>query len=392
LNEPDALVELLSELRVRQPEMVEVLSDLVNSESPSSEPKRLAATANLIAKHGARLLGMEPRRLSAAPPALRWDLAAVDSDAGHVLLLAHLDTVWPAATTERWPFKVNGDRATGPGVYDMKAGLVQCLFALAALVAAGLPRPPIVLLVTSDEEIGSPAGRPLIEEAARGAAAALVMEASANGCLKIARKGVGNYRLHVTGRAAHAGLEPEKGVNALTAAARLILELEAIAAPQKGTTVTPTLAEAGSAQNTVPATASIAIDVRAFTVEEQTRVDDALRDMHPGEGAQIRIEGGINRPPLEKRAALGLMDLAQRAINRCRLAPVGSAWVGGGSDGNFTAAMGIPTLDGLGAVGDGAHAEGEYVSLTAMPERSALLAGLITELSHKEALHEIDVR
>jgi len=393
VSQPDALVALLTGLRSRQQDMLDMLGDFVASESPSSEPARLAATADLISEHGARILGVEPQRLgTAASPILRWDLAGVDSQLDAVLLLAHLDTVWPVATTHRWPFTVADDRATGPGVFDMKAGLVQALFALAALDAAGLPRPPVVLLVTSDEEIGSPVGRAVIEDAARGAAATLVLEASADGCLKVARKGVGNYRLHVTGRAAHAGLEPEKGVNALTAAARLVLALEDIADPQLGTTVTPTLAEAGSAQNTVPAEASIAIDVRASTVDEQQRVDAALREMQHATGALVHVEGGINRPPLEERAALGLLELAQRAVKRCGLAPVGSTRVGGGSDGNFTAALGVPTLDGLGAVGAGAHAEGEYVLVCAMPERAALLAGLISELRYKEAAHEAGIR
>jgi glutamate carboxypeptidase len=240
-----------------------------------------------------------------------------------------------------------------------------------------------VVLVTADEEIGSPAGRDFVEAAAQGASAVLVLEASADGALKVARKGVGNYWLHVTGRAAHAGLEPEKGVNALVAGAQLVLALDGIADAAVGTTVTPTLAAAGTAQNTVPATASIAVDVRATTVAEQARVDQALRALRPPNGATVKVEGGINRPPLEERAATDLFALAQQASRRCGLPPLRSTRVGGGSDGNFTAALGVPTLDGLGAVGAGAHAEGEYVVTSAMPQRAALLAALIVELSRR---------
>ncbi|WP_254185306.1 M20 family metallopeptidase [Nocardioides panacis] len=364
--------------------MVSMLDTLVSSESPSNDPALLAITADLVADLGENLLGQQAEWVTTSgPKALRWDLPEVRSEAAPVVLLAHLDTVWPVGTLDRWPFSVTDDRATGPGAFDMKAGIVQAFFALAALAEAGLPRPPVVVLVTADEEIGSPAGRELVEAAAQGASAVLVLEASAGGALKIARKGVGNYWLHVTGRAAHAGLEPEMGVNALVAAAELVLALGGIADAAGGTTVTPTVADAGSAQNTVPATASIAVDVRAVTVAEQERVDHALRALRPSNGATVTVEGGINRPPLEERAAADLYALAQRASSRCGLPPLSSTRVGGGSDGNFTAALGVPTLDGLGAVGAGAHAEGEYVLTTAMPQRAALLAGLIVELARR---------
>jgi glutamate carboxypeptidase len=377
----EALVDLLHDLTGQQPAMVDMLEALVASESPSEDPGMLAATADLVAELGERLLGVPAQRLgSAESPALRWELAPVDCDVSPIVLLAHLDTVWPAGTSSRWPFTVEGDRATGPGAFDMKAGLVQAMYALAALARTDLAHPPVVLLVTSDEEVGSPTGRELVEACSRGACAVLVLEASADGALKVARKGVSNYRLLVTGRAAHAGLEPEKGVNALVAAAHLVLALDEISDPEVGTTVTPTLATAGSAQNTVPATARVAIDVRCSTSAEQDRVDRALRHLRTPTDAVIAVEGGVNRPPLEERASSELFDLAQRAARRCGLTPLRAARVGGGSDGNFTAALGVPTLDGLGAVGAGAHAEGEYVLTTAMPERAALLAALIVEL------------
>jgi len=380
----DSLLALTAGLRAELPAMISMLDVLVSSESPSDDPARLEATADLVADLGGRLLGLPAVRVPAGgSPALRWDLPAVRCDVGPVVLLAHLDTVWPAGTLARWPFSITGDHATGPGAFDMKAGLVQGLYAMAALTRGGLAHPPVVLLVTADEEIGSPAGRRVVEAAATGAGAVLVLEASADGALKVARKGVGNYHVHFTGRAAHAGLEPEKGINALVAAAQFALALEGLADPAAGTTVTPTRMTAGDTQNTVPARAVLDIDVRAVTVAEQQRVDDALRHFRLPGTATVEVEGGVNRPPLEEDAARELFGLAQRAADRCGLPALSCARVGGGSDGNFTAALGIPTLDGLGAVGAGAHAEGEHVITTAMPERAALLAALIVELSRR---------
>lgn len=378
----DFLTALVTRLTDRQREMLDLLDALVSSESPSGDPALLATTADLLAQAGERLLGRAPTHVGTrTSPALRWDLASVGSEAPPVVLLAHLDTVWPAGTLDRWPFTVTQGRATGPGAFDMKAGIVQALFALADLNEARVDHPPVVLLVTADEEIGSPAGRSLVEAAAQGAGSVLVLEASADGgLLKTGRKGVSTYRLYVTGRAAHAGLEPEKGSNALVALSRLVLALCDLARADVGTTVTPTLARAGSAQNTVPAEAWVTIDVRAVTVAEQQRVDEALRNLPAPRDTTVRLEGGINRPPLEERLALDLFQLAQQVARRLGLPPLSSARVGGGSDGNFTAALGVRTLDGLGAVGGGAHAEGEHVLVTALPKRAALLAGLIVEL------------
>lgn len=371
-------------LSSQQGAMSEALERLVCSESPSNDPRLLNSTADVVAGLGERLLGAPPQRpLTAGAPALRWDVPAVGCAAAPVLLLAHLDTVWPAGTIDRWPFAVTGDRASGPGAFDMKAGLVQGMFALAALRVAGLPHPPVVLLVTGDEEIGSPAGRALVEAAAQGASAALVLEASADGALKTARKGVGNYALHVVGRAAHAGLEPESGINALVAAAQLVLALADLADTAAGTTVTPTMMTAGTSRNTVAASAVVDVDVRASTVEEQERVDSSLLELRASNGATVSVVGGINRPPMEERASVELFEMAERAASLCGLPPPSSAAVGGGSDGNFTAALGVRTLDGLGAVGAGAHAEGEYALISAMPQRAALLAALVVELGEE---------
>jgi glutamate carboxypeptidase len=294
-----------------------------------------------------------------------------------VVVVGHFDTVWPAGTIDRWPFERTGDTVTGPGAFDMKAGIVQAFEALATLDDLS----GVAVILTSDEELGSPTSRRLVEAAARGAQAALVVEPSVGGALKTARKGTGMYTLHVAGRAAHAGLEPEKGANALIEAAHLVLAVQAVGRPELGTTVTPTLASAGSASNVVPASATIEIDVRVAVAEEAGRVDADIRALATTvPGTTVTVDGGPNRPPMPPSASAGLLPLAQRAAERLGLDSPGGAEVGGASDGNFTAGVGTPTLDGLGAVGDKAHGEGEYAIVSAMPERAALLAELIADL------------
>jgi glutamate carboxypeptidase len=236
----------------------------------------------------------------------------------------------------------------------------------------------VALLLTGDEEVGSVTSRELVEECARGARAVLVLEPSQDGALKIARKGVGQYRIEVRGRAAHAGLEPERGVNALVAMAGVVRRVAALGDPASGTTVTPTTARAGTAANVVPAEAVIDVDVRTTTAAEETRVDRAMHSLFSDvDGASVHVTGGPNRPPLPASSSTALHALAQRLAGELGIEELHGVSVGGGSDGNFTAAVGIPTLDGLGAVGGGAHAEGEWVQLDAMPERAALVAALI---------------
>jgi len=292
-----------------------------------------------------------------------------------VLLVGHCDTVWPSGTLERWPFSVDGDRATGPGIFDMKAGLVQMFHALAALA----DRTGVTVLVTTDEELGSPTSRELIESEARGARAALVLEASApGGAIKTVRKGTSMYRLAVHGKASHAGLEPEAGINATVEVAHQVLAIAALGDPDAGTTVTPTVLRGGRTVNTVPDSAEISVDVRATGRAEQERVDAALRALPAVlPGARLEWDGGINRPPLDAGSSSDLFALAGSLAVAMGLPELRSAAVGGASDGNFTAGVGTPTLDGLGAVGDHAHAEGEWASISAMPDRAALLAALI---------------
>jgi glutamate carboxypeptidase len=350
--------------------MVDDLAALVEVESPSADVAATARCADVLAAIGTERLGVAPERLDAGGhPAVLWRFGGPT----RVLLVGHLDTVWPLGTLAELPFAVRDGRATGPGVFDMKAGLVQGLHALATLADLD----GITVLVTSDEETGSLGSRELIEREAIGARAALVLEPSADGALKTARKGVSMYRLDARGRAAHAGLEPEKGVNALVELARQVLVLESVARPALGTTVTPTVARAGTVTNVVPEEASVDIDVRCATPGEQARVDDAMRALQPVlPGAALTVSGGPNRPPMPASSSRELFELAVSLAPF----PVLGIEVGGGSDGNFTAGVGTPTLDGLGAVGAGAHARDEWTDVDAMPVRARLLADLVTAL------------
>ncbi|MFY9614263.1 MAG: M20 family metallopeptidase [Candidatus Dormiibacterota bacterium] len=369
-----AVPEVVGWLSTMVDAMVDLLRRLVEVESPSSDTAACRACAELLASAGKDILGVAAETVVTGDRVhLHW---RTGGDA-RVALLGHFDTVWPVGTLAARPFTLRGDQAFGPGAFDMKAGVVQGLFALAAL---GVPD-GVEVLLTSDEELGSPDSRALIEDLGRRVEAVLVLEPSADGALKVARKGVSNYRLEVTGRPAHAGLEPEKGVNALSELARLIPQVEALADTSQGTTITPTMAASGIATNMVPPSASAEIDVRALTVMEQTRVDEAMRALRPSiDGARLLVEGGPNRPPLEAALTAALFERTSILAAANGLGTLSAATAGGGSDGNLTAALGTPTLDGLGAVGDGAHAEHEHVLVSQMAPRAALVALLVRDL------------
>jgi glutamate carboxypeptidase len=354
--------------------MLEELEALVEVESPSADEAATERAARLVDD---LLLAHLGSRGSWLADGGRGHLLWSGGGPVSVLLLGHVDTVWPTGTTARWPFRVQDGRATGPGVFDMKAGLVQGIHALAGLDDLT----GVALLVTTDEEVGSPTSRALVESTARGARAALVLEPSAGGALKSARKGVSTYELVAHGRAAHAGLEPHKGANAGVELATQLLRVLELADPRLGTTVTPTLLSAGTTSNTVPASGRLALDVRAASTAEQDRVDRALRSLVPAvPGTRLELLGGPNRPPLDPAASAELVLRARRVASELGLPPLADVAVGGGSDGNLTAGVGVPTLDGLGAVGDGAHAEGEHVLVDAVPQRAALVGRLVQEL------------
>lgn len=298
-----------------------------------------------------------------------------------VLLLCHYDTVWPLGTLAAWPFTVDGDRATGPGIFDMKSGLVHAVWALRALDAAGLPRPAVRLVLNGDEEIGSPASRPVIEEAAEGTCATLVFEAAADGAVKTARKGVGLFQVHTTGVEAHAGLDPAKGASAIDELARAILALHGLSNPDAGTTVNVGVISGGTRQNVIAGAASGEIDIRVSSAAEAARIDAGLAALTAHDPrATVTVTGGWNRPVMERSAGIaGLYELA-----RAEAAELGvtlrECSVGGASDGNFVAALGHPVLDGFGAVGDGAHARHEHISVSGMLERTALAAAVLHRL------------
>jgi glutamate carboxypeptidase len=374
MSMPSSLRDQVSEAAI-----IDTIRRLVECESPSGDVTAVARSADLVAELGTRLLGGEPERIEVEGVAhLRWRFGS----STRVLLLAHHDTVWPVGTLQRLPYDVRSGVLTGPGGFDMKTGLAMALHAVAALE----DRDGITILVTGDEELGSPRSRALIEDTVRGASAALVLEASADGgALKTERKGVSLYEMVVSGRAAHAGLEPEKGVNTSVELAHLTIAAAALTDAVAGTSVTPTLATSGTTTNTVPAAARLWIDVRARTAGELERVDDALRGYRcVTAGASIDVRGGINRPPLEPGMSARLFALATTVAGRLGLAPLEHAAVGGASDGNFTAGLGVPTLDGLGAVGGGAHADDEHVLVAEIVPRTRLLTELVAEISRTE--------
>jgi glutamate carboxypeptidase len=356
--------------------MLHRLETLVSCESPPGSLDHLHTCADLLTGWFDRTLGRPGRRVVVdGVPHLLWA-----AEQQRVLLLGHYDTVWPAGTAQARPFTVTGDIATGPGVCDMKAGIVQLLAALSLVPDTS----HVGVLLTGDEESGSVTSRDLIERQARRSGAVLVGEpATAEGHVKVARKGGSVYRLVAGGRAAHAGAEPHRGVNATVEVAHQVLTLLGLGAPDiGGTSVTPTLLSGGTTTNTVPEQASVAIDVRAWTGAELRRVDEAIRGLTPRlPGAALRVEGGINRYPMEASLAQPLLGLTRQVARDLGVPPPDGAHAAGASDGNFTAALGVPTLDGLGAVGGGSHARDEYVDLRRMPERAALLAGLVEQLT-----------
>lgn len=358
--------------------MIADLEELVSVESPSYDVEALHRSAATLSVQMQRLLGRAPVVLeSAHGPHVHWS----GGGEPRVLLVGHHDTVFPLGTLAQRPFRVDGGRATGPGVFDMKAGLVQALHGMSTLsgeVLAG-----VELLVTADEEVGSTTSQALIEERALACGAVLVLEPSADGgALKTARKGTGTFEVVVHGRAAHAGLEPERGRNALVEAAGQVLQIARLGNDALGTTVTPTMAAAGTADNVVPARATVKVDVRVVAPGEKERVEAAMHGLAPiGADLRLEVRGGIGRPPMTEDSSAELLALARRLAVERGLPPVEGVAVGGGSDGNFTAALGVPTLDGLGAVGGGAHADHEHVLVDTMPARAALVAALVESLA-----------
>ncbi len=373
---------LLATLRKQQKEMVKILGALVRLESPSFVKAAVDCCGERVAaewhKRGARI---EFLRQKHRGNHLRVTLKPTGPRAkGQLLILGHLDTVYDIGTLQRMPFRIAKGRAWGPGAFDMKAGIVQALFAAEALERTRTPLGKrVVCLWTSDEEIGSGSSREDIEREARRSDAVFVLEPAfgLRGSLKTSRKGVGQVEIEIIGRAAHAGLEPQKGVNAVHELALQISRIAGLNDSRRGITVNADIIEGGTRTNVIAERARAVIDIRAARIADMKWLERRLRSLRPIlPGARLRVTGGFNRPPLERKMSAALYRRAQLLADEMGFL-IGESPAGGGSDGNLTAAAGVPTLDGLGAVGGGAHSPAEHALIRAMPERAALLAALL---------------
>ncbi|GEM85920.1 M20 family metallopeptidase [Meiothermus granaticius] len=371
----------MSSLEPLQSHLPEILADLeaiVSLDSPSFDLAGLDQVAAWIAERFAPWGTLERRETRNGPLlSLR-----VSGKGQRVLVLGHFDTVHPRGA---FAFRLEGPRAYGPGIYDMKGGIIQLWWALWALRELRLEWPNLEILFTPDEEVGSLASREAIEAAAKRNAVALVLEPPmGNGDLKVARKGVGVLKLYAHGKPAHQGVEPEKGINAIVELAHQIPKVVALQDPTQGTTLGPNRVVGGTATNVVAAEACTEIDVRVWSLAEYERVAAAMQALEPVlAGSRLSLTGGLNRPPMEPtEASLRLFEAACKIGEGLGLR-LGAGRVGGGSDGNFTAALGVPTLDGLGLFGGDAHQTSEHVVVGEIPARTALLAGLLNELSRE---------
>jgi glutamate carboxypeptidase len=367
-------------------ETLAVVAELVDEDTPSDDKaandRLLRRVEELMIEAGASTSIDEMANVGNV---LRAEWSGPESDlvGPQVLMLGHLDTVWPSGEVATRQFRVADGRATGPGILDMKAGLVILAHGMRALKRRGLlPRRRIVALVNCDEEIGSVATREAIEREARRSGAVLVLEpAMPNGSLKTARKGSGRFHLRCRGRAAHAGAFPELGVSAIEELARQTSYLHGLTDFALGTTVNVGVIRGGTRPNVIAAEAEGDIDVRALTVSEMDRLERELRSLRPSlDGASLDIEGGWERPPMERTAGNGALFERAQAVARDLGIEVGEGSSGAASDGNFSTAMGIPTLDGLGAVGEGPHAANEFIEVGSLVERAALLGALVASL------------
>src|SRR5579859_5841881 len=372
---------LLKGLASRLPEMLATLELFVRTESPSTEKTAADACAEVIAaewrKRNVQVERVEQKHRGAH---LRITHGAGTKSRGQLLVLGHYDTVYVTGTLARMPFRIAAGKVYGPGVFDMKAGIVQALYALDAIQNfGGTLTKKIVFLWTSDEEIGSESPRKLIEAEAKCSDAVFVLEPALGpkGLLKTARKAVGEAELIVHGRASHAGLAPEKGVNAIHELALQIARLREWNDLPRGISINAGRIEGGTRPNVIPDRARAILDLRALRSNDTHRIEEKLRGLRPIlPGAKLEVHGGFNRAPLERKMSAELFQRASGLAKQMGFT-IGEGTAGGGSDGNLTAALGIPTLDGLGAVGNGAHSPGEYIVARSMPQRAALLAALL---------------
>lgn len=372
--------KILKEAYAAEDEYLKILADLVAHESPSYDADALNALADrleaLLKEHGFETV-RHPRPGTGDIVEGRMQGGAGPKS----LVLCHYDTVWPLGTLAEMPWRRDGDSVHGPGSLDMKAGIVTALTAVRIAGRLGLPLAgDVTLLLTSDEEVGSHHSRELIEELARRHDRVFVMEAGRDdGALKVGRKGVGDFRLELQGRSAHAGNNPADGASALRELAHMLVYVEDLGDSVMGTTVNVTTAKAGFATNVIAEEAVATVDVRVLKASEAERITSAITDYTPRDSrVKLKVTGGLNRPPMEATPQnMALYDQAAKVLAGMGLALEGSI-VGGGSDGNFTSALGVPTLDGLGAAGSGPHARNEHIRVKETLQRVALFTGLLT--------------
>src|SRR6202158_3793219 len=375
---------LLQLLRPRIHAMVALLEKLVKAESPSLEKAAADRCAMLIAsewrRRGAKTELIAQKNCGDHVRAVITN--ATNSSHGQLLVLGHYDTVYASGTLGKMPYRVRNGKAYGPGTFDMKGGIVQALFALDSLLQANVAlRKRLGFLWTSDEEIGSDSSRKLIESEARNSDAVFVMEPGygKQGLLKTARKAIGDAEIIVHGRASPAGLAPEEGINAIHELAAQLARTEKWNDPRQGISVNAGIIEGGTRTNVIPEKARAVLDLRALRIGDMRAVERKFQNLRPThKGAKLEIRAAFDRPPLERKMSASLFARAKFLAAQMN-EQLGECTVGGGSDGNFTAAMGVPTLDGLGAVGDGAHSSHEHVVVRAMPVRAALLAAMLAD-------------
>lgn len=374
--------ELVSFLKDKEQKMVDLLETLVNLESPSDQPNLTAKIGEFLSKTFVEMTGgtleMLPSHQYAPHIKGKWG-----SGEGQLLIVTHMDTVWPEGTLEEMPFQIKEGKAYGPGTFDMKAGIVQALYSINALHELGIVlNKKVVLMMTSDEELGSPTSKDYIIEEAKKSDCVFVLEPSQGkeGALKTARKGVGTFEIRVHGVPSHAGIDPEKGASAIEELAEQITYLSSLTDLEKGTTVNVGLIDGGSQKNVIAEDAHAVVDVRVQSQEELNRIVPLIKNLKPNDpDVQITVTGEIYRPPLERTDEIEkLFKKAKKLAGEYLDMELIEEFTGGGSDANFTASI-TPTLDGLGAVGAGAHAHHEHAVIDQMPKRSALLALLLCE-------------
>jgi glutamate carboxypeptidase len=380
------MTPFLSYATEKKADIIALIRALVECESPTDSPGAVNRFVDLLTERTRDIASAKAIKASDCGKHLRLEfkLPGRRKEQGQILGLGHSDTVWPLGTLGEMPFRQAKGRLWGPGVLDMKSGLAFFIYAARAIRDLDIPvRRKVVLLVVADEETGSKTSRPITEAEAKRSECVLVLEPGTGlaGKLKTARKGVGNYTIHVEGRASHAGVDFAGGVSAIVEAARQIEKIAGFTDLRRGTTVNPGLISGGTRTNVVAAQARIDVDIRVAHLKDKASLERKFRLLRPADKrCKLRIEGGLNRPPMERTQAIANLFLKAKKIGAEMDIQIEESSTGGGSDGNFTAALGVPTLDGLGGVGEGAHAANESILVDRIADRTALLAELLGAL------------